>query len=404
MKPRHLTLSIETSGASPLRILVLTKRQYMGKDLLDDRFGRFRELPLELARLGNEVAGLAFSYRRREEGATLDSDRSETHGVMWHSINATKGFAPQLGKAVRHALKLARDFKPDLIWACSDAYQAIFGLWLARRIETRCVIDLYDNFEAFRASRLPGVLPLFRNAVKEADGITCFSKRLASHVVHSYPRTKPTAVIENGTRKDFFYPRDQKECRQRLNLPENARIIGIAGALDTSRGIETLFRAYERLAVEFDDLHLALAGPRERGLRIPNGRRLHDLGILPHEEVPAFINSLDVAVICYRQTTQGQFSFPQKTYEIIACRVPLVAAAVGTMNELLEKYPGCLYEPENPESLAEIIRCQLENRTVVDAAVPSWTDSAKQLGDFLEATVHGNPSDRGPRSTLEVRS
>ena len=25
-----------------MKILVLTKRQYMGKDLLDDRFGRFR--------------------------------------------------------------------------------------------------------------------------------------------------------------------------------------------------------------------------------------------------------------------------------------------------------------------------------------------------------------------------
>ena len=27
-----------------MKILVLTKRQYMGKDLLDDRFGRFWEL------------------------------------------------------------------------------------------------------------------------------------------------------------------------------------------------------------------------------------------------------------------------------------------------------------------------------------------------------------------------
>jgi glycosyltransferase involved in cell wall biosynthesis len=403
MNPRHLTLSIETNGGSPLRILVLTKRKYMGKDLLDDRFGRFRELPLGLARLGHEVAGLAFSYRRREEGATLDSDRSETHGVMWHSINATNGFAPQLGKAVRQALKLAKDFKPDLIWACSDAYQAIFGVWLARRIETRCVIDLYDNFEAFQASRLPGVLPLFRNAVKAADGVTCFSKRLASYVMQSYLRTKPTAVIENGTRKDFFYPRDQKECRQRLNLPENARIIGTAGALDTSRGIATLFQAFELLAVEFEDLHLALAGPRKRRLRLPNGRRLHDLGVLPHEEVPTFFNSLDVGVVCYRQSPQGEYSFPQKAYEIMACRVPLMAAAVGTMIELLGEYPQCLYEPGSPESLAEGIRWQLKNRTVVDAGVPAWTDSAKRLHDFLEATVHGNPNDHGSRSTLEMR-
>ena len=38
-----------------MKILVLSKRQYMGKDLLEDRFGRFWELPLELAQLGHDV-------------------------------------------------------------------------------------------------------------------------------------------------------------------------------------------------------------------------------------------------------------------------------------------------------------------------------------------------------------
>ncbi len=40
-----------------MKILVLTKRQYMGKDLIGDRFGRFRELPLELARLVTRLLG-----------------------------------------------------------------------------------------------------------------------------------------------------------------------------------------------------------------------------------------------------------------------------------------------------------------------------------------------------------
>jgi hypothetical protein len=56
--------------------------------------------------------------------------------------------------------------KPDLIWAGSDAYQVMFGAWLAKRAQARCVIDLYDNFEAFGASRLPFVMSSFRQAVK----------------------------------------------------------------------------------------------------------------------------------------------------------------------------------------------------------------------------------------------
>ncbi len=374
-----------------MKVLVLTKRQYMGKDLLDDRFGRFRELPLELARLGHRVNGLSLSYRPRPEGAFTDGDDSAGASVTWHSINLLNGFSLALGKYPRRAVALAREFQPDVIWACSDAYHAIFGSWLARHVRTRCVIDLYDAFQTFTASRFPGVLPLFRRAVNSAEGVSAFSKRLANQVARSYKRTKPTSVIENGIRRDLFYPQDRDECRRRLGLPERARIIGTAGALDKGRGVETLFKAFEVLSAEADDLHLALAGPRQRGLRIPTGGRVHDFKELPHATVPVLINALDLAVVCYRRSAQGEVSFPQKAYEILTCHVPLIAAAVGSMNELLAAYPQCLYEPENSDSLARAIESQLKARTVVNLPAPSWADSARQLADFFEKVVHGHP-------------
>jgi glycosyltransferase involved in cell wall biosynthesis len=109
---------------------------------------------------------------------------------------------------------------------------------------------------------------------------------------------------------------------------------------------------------------------------------------LPHVEVPWFINSLTVAVICYRRSAQGDFSFPQKAYEMVACRVPLIAAAVGSMNEFLSEYPTCLYDPNRPKSLAEIVRRQLQNKVIVNSEVPSWADSAKQLEHFFEKVIH----------------
>jgi hypothetical protein len=89
-------------------------------------------------------------------------------------------------------------------------------------------------------------------------------------------------------------------------------------------------------------------------------------------------------VICYRQSLQGEVSFPQKAYEIIACRVPFVAAAVGSMNELLAEYPQCLYQPENASSLAQAIERQLRAKTIVNLPVPSWADSAKKLEVFFQ--------------------
>lgn len=382
-----------------MKILVFSKRQYMGKDLLDDRFGRFRELPLGLARSGHEVHGIALSYRERAEGVFFDSAGSRTAGVTWHSVNLTNRGIPKLGSFVRRAKEIAVAFKPDVLWAGSDAYHVIFGSWLARRLSIPCVLDLYDNFEAFGASRVPFVLSWFRQAVRDADGLTCFSQRLSEHVRDYYSRARPTIAIENGVRKDLFRPLDRGACRKRLGLPQDATIIGTAGALEPARGIDTLFAAFELLNREGLDLHLAIAGPRRTGLRIPAGPKVRDFKVLRHEEVPYLLNALDVAVVCYRRSAQGEVSLPQKAYEILACRIPIVAAAVGSMIEILRDYPQCLYEPDRAPSLAATIRRQLHCRAKLNIHLPSWSESAEALQFFLETVVASVHRSQYPETT-----
>ena len=359
----------------------------MGKDLLNDHFGRFRELPLELSRLGHTVEGLAFSYRSRAEGPFVDRPASADPSITWYSVNLLNGVRPGIKKYIRCARAIMQSFQPDIVWACSDAYHAIFGYRLARQFQIKCVIDLYDNFETFKASQLPGVLNLFRKSVRQAEGVTCFSARLAEYVGRAYPRSSPITVIENGVRMDLFFNQDRSESRRALGLPQNAKIIGTAGALDHSRGINTLFRAFDMLAADDSKIHLALAGPRKRGLRIPVGTRVHDFKNLPHDKVGTLINALDVAVVCYRDSAQGRYSFPQKAYEIIACQTPLVAAAVGTMKDLLEPYPATLFKPEDPANLASAIRSQLANPAPVDIRVPTWRQSAEHLGRFFQEVL-----------------
>ena len=372
-----------------MKILILTKRQYSGYDLLDHRFGRLRELPLELAGLGHVVMGIALSYRRKDEQTITDSDPSGKINVTWHPLNLRSGLVPRLNRYEARALDFAKVFGPDLIWACSDAYHAIFGIRLAAKLGVRCIVDLYDNFESFKATWLPGVLPRFKRAVQSADGVTCVSHSLAKLIASSYGRQGASLVLENSARTDLFAPRERSACRKQLGLPEHAVIIGTAGALDESRGVNALFRAFELLLTKKPGLHLALAGPRSRFSKIPMGPMVHDLGTLPLDVVPALLNALDLAVICNRNSAFGRHCFPQKAYEIIACRVPLIAAAVGSMNELLAEYPQCLYEPESANSLAQVIERQLEARTIVDLRAPSWAESARMLEAYFHEVLRG---------------
>ena len=122
---------------SDLRILVLTKRQYTNKDLLDDRFGRIRELTLHLALRGFQVNGLCLSYKKNEEGKSHDGP------VLWESINAGALKFPGLIRFLSRASSLASH--ADLIWACSDSFYGIIGYWMSRRLHIPLVFEAFLN-------------------------------------------------------------------------------------------------------------------------------------------------------------------------------------------------------------------------------------------------------------------
>jgi glycosyltransferase involved in cell wall biosynthesis len=354
------------------KILVLTKRQYMNKDLLDERFGRFREIPLELARRGHRVTGLCLSYRCRKEGWMSDGP------VRWKSINAGPTKISGLVRFIAQANRLSKE--ADVIWACSDSFYGIIGLFIARKQRIPLVFDLYDNFESFLFAKLPLLKQLYRYAVRKSDALTCISRPLA-HLVSSYGRNGEVMVLENAVRDDLFRPMDKAAARRDFKLPQDSRIIGTAGALTKNRGISTLFAAFEILNAKHKDIHMALAGPRDVSILRREG--IHDLGVLPLERVPQFLNALDVGIICNDCNDFGQYCFPQKAREMMACNIPIVAARVGSMEGLLEKHQGWLYTPNNPNDLARVIENRLTSKTTDYGPLPSWADMAGVLEEIL---------------------
>jgi glycosyltransferase involved in cell wall biosynthesis len=365
------------------RILVLTKRQYMSKDLLDDKFGRFREIPLGLAGRGHSVQGLCLSYAPRKETWIWDGP------VHWKSINATRLKLPGLMRFVVEAMKLARHV--DVIWACSDSFYGMIGCYVSWKCNVPVIFDVYDNFEAFFVGKLPIFRQLYKTAVRKADAITCFSSRMAG-LVESYGRKDRTFVLENTANQALFRPMDKSECRKALGLPHHPVLFGTAGALYRNRGIDVLFDAFFELSKRHRDLHLVVAGPRDQKLPIPNHPRLHDLGVMPHTQVPCLLNSLDVAVICYAESELGEYSFPYKAKEIMACDVPLVAARVGSMQEILEEHPEWLYDPDDSEDLARVLEMRLEDRSTSYGPIMSWEEAAILLEEIFSKVLRGSRS------------
>jgi glycosyltransferase involved in cell wall biosynthesis len=363
-----------------VRILILTKRQYIRKDLLDDRFGRLYEIPEILAARGHEVRGLTLSYRNRREEQQVSSA-----GVRWDSVSL--GLGVGLPRYLALLGRILRDFRPDVVWASSDVFHALIA-WKQCRAFAPVVIDLYDNYESFGGTKLPGARGLFGRACRESAALTVVSRRLGEYAAERYAADNPKLVLGNGVRKDLFHPQPKREARAALGLPGEARLLGTAGAIMAQRGIEALFEAFLRLAEQDPALWLVHAGPADGTPGRYRHPRILDLGVLPHERVPSFFSALDVAVVCNLDSAFGRFCFPLKFFEIVACGTPVVVAAVGDVGDLLEAREDCRYSPGSAADLERCIRLQLDRpQPVSHLKVPDWSDYAAELERFLGRVV-----------------
>lgn len=369
----------------PMRIAFLCKRQYMRKDVITDRYGRLYELPRQLAAQGHMVLGVCLSYRKRDEGSLISEPN-----IGWHSQNLGLSVVPGLFRYRRTLDRLFKQFKPDILVGASDAPHVALTAYLARRYQIPFVIDLYDNFESFGLSRLPGLPYLYHRAIRAAAGITCVSRPLSQHIQSHYQPVGPVITLESVVNTDIFSPLPQNACREKLGLPLDGKLIGVVGALDEERGMPAVYQAFQALRATDKRVHLVLAGTPSKSCPIPKNEAVHFLGTLDHSLMPVFYNALDIAVIPMRDTPFGRYAFPQKLYEIIACRVPLIAASVGALQEVLADYPECLYTTDSAEDLASQMASQLNHPTVPKLNVMTWSEVALRIEALLNDAVNSS--------------
>lgn len=353
-----------------MRIAFLCKRRYMSKDVILDRYARLYEIPFQLARLGHDVRCYCFSYQGHDEG-TWEHDAAPGT-LTWESTSPGFGYVPGL---IRYPFRLGRrirQFAPAVIIGASDIPHVVLGSWLAKRLRIPYVADLYDNFESFGQARIPGMVTALRRAVREAALVTTTSEPLKQLVQDVYAAVGRVVAMPSTVDKTVFQRRDRIAARRKLNLPESACLIGTAGSLHAEKGIDLLYEAWPQIAARYPDAHLVLAGPADKRLPPPTGDRIHYLGLLPHARSADLFNALDLGIIYLRDTPFGRYCFPQKAYEMLACGLPLVAAGVGAMPQLLAKTPSALYRADDAGDLVRAVAAQLDGPADLVTPIPDW--------------------------------
>jgi len=381
-----------------VRIAFVCKRRYMGKDVILDRYARLYEIPRQLARLGHEVQAICLDYRSVTAPGRWEHEAAP--GTLRWEAHAPGRFGMGVASYPCRVLARLRAFAPDLVLGASDIPHVALGAWLARRLRVPFVADLYDNFEGFGQARIPGMVPLLRRAVRQASLVTTTSEPLRDYVRDVYGLQGKAVPMPSSVDKQVFRPGDRIASRKALGLPLDAPLIGTAGGLHRDKGIAALYAAWEHLQRDCPQAHLVLAGPHEASLPPPRGARVHYLGAIAHECVADLFRALDVGVMCILDTPFGRYCFPQKAYEMLACRLPVVAADVGAMSALLAATPACLYRAGDAADLAGKLRAQLESPSLPEVPIDDWQTLITQLEPELQALAGAGAAARPiPRFT-----
>ncbi|MCM2315881.1 MAG: glycosyltransferase, partial [Thermoanaerobaculia bacterium] len=222
-------------------------------------------------------------------------------------------------------------------------------------------IELPSAFPAISPQTLAKIRATELWCLSECDAVVTPSQTTAAMLERLGVASSKITVIPNGADPVTPQPRP-------FDAPE--RYLLYFGAMQPWQGVDTLLRAFARLA-DLDELRLVVCG----SARSRDGRRLESLAVklgvaercvwhwsLDDAELRPWLANAELTAAplreCARNVEQG--CAPLKIVESMAAGVPVVASNLPPVREIMtDRVEGRLVAPDRPADLARAIRVLL---------------------------------------------
>lgn len=212
-------------------------------------------------------------------------------------------------------------------------------------------------------SRMPLIRPKIVQALNRATGVIAVSQALKQQMVELGIAAEKIAVIPNGVDREIFHPLGREEARDRLGLNLEDQVILTVGALVPVKGIDRLIDAMAvptqteqgrqtRLLVIGEGTERAALEAQISNLNLQD--RIFLLGAKPQNELAGWYAAADL--FCLASHREG---CPNVIIEAMACGLPIVAANVGDVRELVDESCGRVVKTSLTEDLAAEISAAL---------------------------------------------
>ena len=222
------------------------------------------------------------------------------------------------------------------------------------------------------------------------DGVIVESKHMARFMRDS--TLKPdlaVRIVESGVDLDLFSPARRSSCKDPFR-------IGYVGRLSPEKNPLGFIELFERLAERLPRLTAIVAGEGPMGEEVstriatsPAAERLTYLGRVP--AVTDALHAIDALVV--PSTLDGR---PNIVMEANACGLPVIAAPVGGIPELIEEgVNGYLAAPSETDRIGSLLRVWDEDPSLLAAiGLTSRTtaearfDRRRMIADYAAAFAH----------------
>jgi colanic acid biosynthesis glycosyl transferase WcaI len=213
-----------------------------------------------------------------------------------------------------------------------------------------------------RASRL-----FQRLVLHTADRITVTTKGLSDAIADTYGSElqQRIRIIPNGVDTSLFVPRESSPSTD--GGTRSGPVIVYTGNIGSAQALEPCVRAMQHLSN--GDALLRLVGEGDEASRLREltehlglSDQVEFVGLVDREEVPIIINEADVGLAPIKATEELAYAMPTKTYEYLACKVPVVVTGRGEVRRFVEDSGGGLHAESDPEAIADALETLLTDR------------------------------------------
>jgi glycosyltransferase involved in cell wall biosynthesis len=298
--------------------------------------GLNRRLPQEWAKAGWDVTVVAPRRYRGDLGwIEAKAEPQEQFRLVSVSVKNTWSrhlfsYGEELDQLLSEAWDVVHVWEEPFVWASR-------GLARQTRASNRMVWATFQNLPKRYPPPFSGVE---RAVLRRAQGWIAFGQTVRENLAErpGY-REKPYAVIPPGVDLEKFHPQLEKAqgLRQRWGWTGGEPVVGYVGRWVPEKGLRFFREVLEQWEKPWR-LVLVGGGPLEKECRAwarhYPGRVQCCTGV-SHEEVPAYLQALDVLVLPSRTTPRWQEQFGRILIEAMACGVPVIGSNSGEIPQVI---------------------------------------------------------------------